>query len=401
MSADASSPYAPLPDAPKGWGLKDALHGTKDDKGHVHCGKLDFPDQKSFNDFSSLQWGLGGTKEQLATLHYIETTGKTPLSEPVKSAPAGTSVDKLLDVSNKTPDNAGFYNLGTLRVKADEYQQFATLQKELCKKNPEALDTLYHMEHAPASEKPLTFRVTSDQDRNDRYDDKTNTISWNPNTSVRDKDSGGRVTPATAALHEETHWAQRGRVADTLERIPDAKYTSWSEKAVIDGSEKRDLALRGLPPRTSHDGDGLNVKGIDSVTPSLTVKQNGGEREVRAPFQQSGRIIEVDKKAGTVVMAVRGEGNAPEHRMEFKTEQLNFAAMGDNAARTNLLLEGAKYHKDTVSLQITNDGRVLYSDPAQEKRIHDNPQPGVEFPKPMQAIGAAPAAVPVGGGRDR
>ena len=100
-------------------------------------------------------------------------------------------------------------------------------------------------------------------------------------------------------------------------------------------------------------------------------------------------------------MAVRGEGNAPEHRIEFKTEQLNFAAMGDNAARTNLLLEGAKYHKDTVSLQITNDGRVLYSDPAQEKRIHDNPQPGVEFPKPMQAIGAAPAAVPVGGGRDR
>jgi hypothetical protein len=282
-------------------------------------------------------------------------------------------------------------------VKEGEFEQFAALQKDICAKNPEALDTLYHMEHAP---QPVTFRVTKDSDRNDRFDPNTNTIYWNPDTAVRDGGNKSRVPPSSAALHEETHWAIRGPVGDTLAAIPDKKYTDWNEKAVMDGVETRDLQLRGLPPRDTHRGHVLPVDGIESVAPSLTVKQNDVEREVRAPFKQSGRVIEVNDKTGTTTIAVRGDGSVPEHRMEFKTEQLNWA-MGSKPGQTHVLLEGAKNHNDTVSLQITGDGRVLYSNPAQEQRLNEHPEPGIKFPKPMEPEVLAAAKVPAGVGIDR
>jgi hypothetical protein len=393
--------HDPLPEAPKGWHLHDALKATVDENKHYHCGKLEFENQKMYREFVQSQLAIGGTPQQMATLYAVETTGKPPNMDPVKPAPPGTTADTLLDVSDKKPDSAGFYHLGTLRVQKDEFKQFEALQKDICAKNPEALDTLYHMEHAP---QPVTFRVTKDSDRNDRFDPNTNTIYWNPHTAVRDGgETKGRVPAATAALHEETHWAIRGPVGDTLGGIPDKHYSDWNEKAVMDGAETRDLALRGLPPRTTHNsGHILATDHIDSVSPSLTMTQNGKEREVKAPFSQSGRVIDVDDKKGTTTIAVRGDGKEPEHRMEFKTEQLNLA-MGDKPHQTHVLLEGAKKHGDTVNLQITGDGRVIYSNPAQEQRLADHPEPGVKFPKPMEPVAMAPAKEPslVGGDRGR
>jgi hypothetical protein len=393
--------HDPLPDAPKGFRLHDALTATADSAKHYHCGKLEFEDRKSYREFVSNQLAIGGTPQQLATLYAVETTGKPPQMDPVKPAPAGTTTDKLLDVSDKKPDHAGYYHLGTLRVKEGEFKQFAELQKNICDKNPEALDTLYHMQHAP---EPVTFRVTKDNDRNDRFEPDTNTIYWNPHTAVRDGGNHSRVPPSTAALHEETHWAIRGTVGDTLGGIPDKKYTDWNEKAVIEGVETRDLKLRGLDARDTHHGHVLAVTELDSVAPSLTVKQNGTEREMRAPFKQSGRVIEVNEKTGTTTIAVRGEGSLPEHRMEFKTEQLKWA-MGSKDHETNVLLEGAKSHKDTISLQITNDGRVVYENPAQEQRLHDHPQPGVKFPKAMEPdvtpVAPTPAKELAGAGAER
>jgi len=203
-----SEPYAPLAPAPAGFTLDRALAATVDPAGTYHVGKLSFADRQSYNDFKAAQTDLGGTPAQLATLHALETTGVAPRSEPMQPAPPGTTAAQLLDVTGKTPNAAGFYELGTLRVQKDEYPAFAALQTGLTARNPEALAALYHMEHAP--DQPVTFRVTGDDDRNDRFQPGDanqpggNTISWNPHTMIRDAFNGARVAPDTIRKRLET-----------------------------------------------------------------------------------------------------------------------------------------------------------------------------------------------------
>jgi hypothetical protein len=328
---------------------------------------------------------MAGTKGQLATLYAVETTGHIPGAEPMNAAPAGTTVDGLLDVKDKKPDGQGFYHLGTLKVHKDELQQFADLQKNICEKNPEALAALYHMEHAP--DKPVTFRVTKDNDRDDRYESDTNTIHWNPHTAARDSRNGARADPGTAALHEETHWANRGGVGDTLSSIPSKAYSDYNERAVIEGSEARMADIEGHAKRHSHHGHVVPVRELDSITPSLTVRQNGVDREAGPGFQQSGRVIGM--KDGMVTLAVRGDGTEPAHRIELKVEQLQSAFQHDLPAE-RVLLAGAQKHGDTVTISTSNDGRIVYSDPAQEKRIHDQHQPWPPYPKEMPQFSGSP-----------
>jgi hypothetical protein len=374
-----SEPYDPLPPAPKDFTLKEALKGTMTDDGHFHCGKLDFPDKAAFDDFKTAQTELGGTPEQLATLHFVETTGNAPNTQPMHPPPQGTTVDGLLDITTKEPQKDGFYHLGTLRVKTEEFAEFRDLQKAMCAKNPEAVAALYHMENAPDPNPPLTYRMTKDDDRHARYDSQSNTIFVNSHSAGRDEGSGVVLPPATAGMHEEAHWASR-KIGDTLMRIPDQDHTEFADRGVIEGAEARDLQLRGLTPRHGHNTLMVPVEGLESTQATLTIKQDGGQRESRSPFQQSGRVMEV--KDGWVKLAVRGDGAKPEHQMDFKVDQLA-TAMGQDVTNATRLLEGAKSHKDTVTFQTTNDGRVIYSNPDQEQRIHDHPVGNPRFPEPM------------------
>jgi len=396
---DVSHPYDPLPDAPKDWTLKDALAATKSADGHFHCGQLEFESEKDYKSFTAAQIDLGGSKEQLDTLHYIETTGKPPRMEAMNPPPAGTTVDQLLDLGNQKPDKAGMYHLGSLQVSEKDYAKFAEVQKLACQ-NPEGLAALYHLEHS-ADTPPPTFRVTPDNERHDNYDPAKNRINFNPNSAVRDNSNGALLPPVVAVIHEEAHWGSRGAVLDTMSGIPAKPYGEMADRAVIEGAEGREMQRRGLTPRHAHEAQMIPVKGLESTTPSLTMQQDGKEREITPPFQQSGRVIGV--KDGIATIAVRGDGTQPEHRMSFKVDQLA-TAMGQNVEQAEGLLKGAMSHKDTVTFQTTNDGRVVYQNPDQQQRIHDHPVGNIPFPDPMtpppsaaQQVQAKTPAVEVGG----
>lgn len=374
-----SNPYQPLAPAPKEFTLDEALKATVAKDGTYHCGKLEFPNQRDYNDFVAGQRALGGTPQQLATLNYVETNGHAPHMGAMEAAPKGTKVEDLLDVKGKTPDANGFYHMGTLLVHKDEIKQFDALQRDATARNPEALNALYHLEHAP--DKDVTFRVTKDNDRGDRYDPNTNTIYWNPHTMIRDAYNKEPVSAETAGLHEVGHWAGRD-VGQTLQRIPAGKWENMEEKRVIEGVEARDMALQHRAPRHSHYGWPLPTDKIDSITPSLTTTQNGVTREMHAPYTQSGHVMSVNND-GTTTIAIRGDGKHPDHQVTYKTEQLSLAMGGQDPAR---VLSDAISHKDTVQFQLTADGKMLYSDPAQQQRqagpAHD---PGFKYPDQMYA----------------
>jgi hypothetical protein len=370
-----SEPYPPLDPAPKDFTLSKALQATQTPDGKYHCGKLDFDDVKQYQNFRAAQLAMGGTKTQLAVLHAIETTGQIPQQGPMNPAPAGTKVEDLLDLRGQQPDKNGFYHLGSLQIQKGEYDKFVELQKDLCGKNPEALNALYHMENAKTPP-ALTYAITKNDDRNDRYDPNTNTIYFNPNTAVRDAFNGARVPPATAALHEQTHWAGR-KIGDVLQGIPYGNLDNAEEARVIEGSEARDMKIRDLPARHSHFGDAINVRGLDSITPSMEIQQNGVSRHVSAPFSQSGKIIE--SRAEWTTIAIRGDGKSPDQQMKFKTEELQLAMGGGGSSVA--LLDGAQKHGDTVTFKLGNDGQMIYQNPAQQHRLEAHPLPNVTFPQ--------------------
>ncbi len=391
-----SDPYAKLPDPPKDFTLEKALAATVQPDGSYHCGKLVFADRRQYNDFVVGQEGLAakGTPGQLATLHYVESTGTNPHMEPIEPAPKGTTLKELLDIEGKKPDDQGFYHLGTLKVHESEYKEFSRLQHDLAGRGTEGLALLYHMEHAP--DRDVTFRVTTDDDRADRYEPGTNTIYWNPHTIVRDAYDKHLVPPDTAGLHEETHWAGRD-VGATLQQIPAGQLENREEQRVIEGTERRDMLHAHHAPRDSHYGWPLPTKQIDSVIPSLTMTRNGVDREMRPPFQQSGRVIDVDHDNGTTTIAIGGDGKNPDQRLTFKTDQLSLAMSGvpqgtDALNNAENLLRNAEAHKDIVKFQLTADDKFLYINPAQEHRQKTEPDRSIAYPAPMWAV--APQQAP-------
>jgi hypothetical protein len=202
---------------------------------------------------------IGGTELQLAALHQIVTTGSMPYAGPASRAPSGTTVDKLLYEHDLTPDARGFINMGTLLVHEDDYQKFCDLQTKLCKRNPEARDLLFHMEHA---REELEFRVTKEHEA--FHQPSGNILSWNPKAASWDAVNQARVPPSTTALHEETHWAA-GELADVLAAIPSGHFGDFEEKRVTEGAEARDMEHLGYTKRESHFGNFFPVSGIDSI----------------------------------------------------------------------------------------------------------------------------------------
>ncbi|HTJ26471.1 MAG TPA: hypothetical protein VMA36_09915 [Candidatus Limnocylindria bacterium] len=370
-----SRPYTPLPPAPAGWSLNDAFDATTDDEGHHYVGNLRFVDQRMFEHYVDDQRAIGGTPEQLAMLHKVITTNETPYQEPVTPAPRGTTVDQLLDVSGKTPDAEGYYHLGSLRVHAYEHETFSKLQRGLSERNPEALDLLYHMEHTP--EQPLTFRASTAVPES-AYVHEERTLYWNPNLATRDAENGARVSPDTTALHEEAHWAI-GDAGDVLAAIPSGFYGDREEQRAVEGTENRDMAILDRKPRESHFGEKFPVNRIDTINATLELEQQGAKGYAAAPWNRHGRVIEVADDMTT--LAVRGNGTNPNDQLKINTEHLSHGMHDlDNAVA---LLEDARAHNDTIHIGITKDARVLYENPAQQERLHDNPHPTMRYPQPL------------------
>ena len=387
-----SEPYAPTSPAPKDFTLDKALAHTVSHDGHYHCGKLDFSSRAEYLAFQSAQKAIGGTPEQLAILHQIETTGKIPRQEAVEPAPKGTTVDQLLDLKGQKPDKDGYYHFGNLQVKQDEYQRFADLQREACK-NPEALAQLYHMENSTG--KALTYRVHHGEDRNDRYDPGTNTIHVDDTTAIRDAFNKTTVPVVTAAIHEQTHMLGRDGI-QTLQGIPAGNHENMEEKRAIEGAEARDMSLRHNPQRHSHYGWTLNVRGIESKTPSMTVEENGAQKDVKAPYSLSGTFGE--SKDGFTTVHVAADGKTPAHDVKVNTEQLSLA-MGGEQSKANPVIADARDHKDPVKIELTNDGRMLYGSPTQQARLEQHPSRGVDYPDAMRAVREQQSREPVGVGR--
>jgi len=388
-----SEPYAKTPPAPKDFTLDKALQHTVSTDGHYHCGKLDFQNRADYLSFETAQRAIGGKPEQLAILHAVETTGKIPRQEATAPAPAGTTVEGMLDLKGQKADAQGFYHLGNMQVKQTEYERFADLQREACK-DPEGLAQLYHMQNS--SGKPLTYRVHHGEDRNDRYEPGSNTIHVDDTTAVRDAFNGTTVPVVTAAMHEQGHMLGREGIS-TLQGIPAGNYENMEEQRVIEGPEARDMALRHHPARHSHYGSVVNVHGLDSRKPALTVEENGREKIESAPLKLTGTVGE--SKDGWTKFNVPADGKTPAHEIKLKTEELSLA-MGGTQAQAKPVLADAHKHNDTATVELTADGRMLYQNTAQQTRLHAHPVPGVEYPAAMTAVRDT-ARVPAAAGMDR
>jgi hypothetical protein len=298
---------------------------------------------------------------QIVMLAHIKAGGEIPFREPVTRAPQGTTVDALLDVNKHPPPENGMYNLGTLRVPVDEFPAFANAQREMCRENLEARDLLYHMQNGQGAT-PVTVRLQPDVEAGAQYIAGSNTIFWSPTIAARDAATKHIIPPATALLHEETHWAA-GELGQVLKKIPDKQFGNYEEKRVITGAEARDLHLRALPYRESHEGQKVPVRDINSVEPVIEINSGHGSMLKGPGFQQSGHIVDVDDKTVKVQTLEKDASSI----MTFRKSDLSMAMGAGNETGAKVLRD-AKDFKDHVSIHVTHDG-AYYDNPKQFERF--------------------------------
>lgn len=374
-----SRPYRRLRAAPEGWSL-DSIRAAAlmDQQGHVYVGGQDgllrFGQRQDFEDFMSNQQ-RGLTPERLAVLYQIVEKRRIPYSGPVSQAPDGTTVEALLPKNGLRTDANDMIHLGTLRVHQADYGVFRDVQLRLAERNPEAVDLLYHMQHAREA---VTFRTTNEPEA--FHETNGNILQWNPRVASRDAMNEARVPPSTALLHEEAHWAV-GAAGDLLASIPSISFGDFEEQRVMhmDGAEVRDLRkLRDslgdrydprhsrLGPRASHYGSSLPVRDIDSVDSSIEIKRGRNTYWEHAPegWGQAGKVLDVTRTSAT--FATRGQGTNLDDRVSVKLDDLGFGMGGrDNAFA---LLGDAKANGDSASVKLTSKG-IEYTNPQQKARF--------------------------------
>ena len=381
-----SQPYPPLPPAPALWSLQDAFTAYADHDGHLYVaeGHVRFLDRAAFQKYLRYQRAIGGTPGQLAALHRIIKTGLPPCVGPVASAPSETTVEQLLTGS---PSEDGIIRLGTLRVRESDYAKFRVLQTTLCERNREALDLLFHMEHA---REDVTFRITDEHEIVER---KRNVVAWNPRIASWDAVNGVRISPSTTALREEAHWAA-GELGEVLAGIPSTYFGNFEEQRLIEGVEARDLAILGQPRRESYFGNFFPVIGIDSTTPQLSVKYGSGVWEsVTPPWSLTGRVLSVDETSA--IVATGPEGANRDDLVRLNLQQLSLGLYGIDNARA-LLANAAEQH-DTATVRVTESGGVVYENDQQRRRLLRDALEGfpvrMKYPEPLHLLGEAPSGI--------
>jgi RHS repeat-associated protein len=127
----------------------------------------------------------------------------------------------------------------------------------------------------------VTYAIVFDHSQDTYFDDKTNTIHWDPRSGVRICDSG-ILTPALSLFHEMVH-ARRGKRHPT----PDAQWDDSEEKLVIQDFEIPFALRNGEPVRANHGDFPRLVIGSTSAipTPGNTMGDRAAPKPVPLPPQ--------------------------------------------------------------------------------------------------------------------
>jgi len=192
---------------------------------------------------------------------------------PPPAVPAGTTIDDLLKPTGNTND-PDFVHLGNLRIEKSHFDDFAAAQKYLSK-DPEAMNVLYALEHAP-DQRTIRF-ITNGQDGympDPKFDAQGHlvpspgTIDWDPKAALQ-VTNGTTVSPALALLHEEGHAYQHATNAQRLllgAQDRSKRFDNAEEQRNITGLENRAATALGEGVRGDHTGFTYPVNGPTSRT---------------------------------------------------------------------------------------------------------------------------------------
>lgn len=134
-----------------------------------------------------------------------------------------------------------------------------------------------------------TYTVEIIHNGNDRFDPNTNTVYWDPKSSLAVENQAGNLTgdtqtPALGLAHELDHAAAKDQ--GILAPKPDAQYGTTEEKRVITGSETQAAGTQGEPTRQNHGGAAYESKNSTSTKPTRKGKKELRQEEVTRGQQQ-------------------------------------------------------------------------------------------------------------------
>ncbi|MBV8750923.1 MAG: hypothetical protein JO103_14550 [Candidatus Eremiobacteraeota bacterium] len=194
---------------------------------------------------------------------------QTTITPP--AVPAGTTIDDLLKPTGNTND-PDFVHLGNLRVEKNHFDDFAAAQKYLSK-DPEAMNVLYALEHAP-DQRTIHFIANGQDgympqpsfDAQGHLQSSPGTIDWDPKAALQ-VTNGTTVSPALALLHEEGHAYQHATNAQGYllgVRDHNKRFDTAEEQRNILGLEDRAARILGEGVRGDHTGFTYPVNGPTS-----------------------------------------------------------------------------------------------------------------------------------------
>jgi RHS repeat-associated protein len=110
------------------------------------------------------------------------------------------------------------------------------------------------------------FHVSLNHIGDDRYDDRTRTVHWDPHSALRTT-GGGLQTPALGFYHEMVHATGNPPLVQMLLDIRDPHFTDLEERRVIQDYETPAARDLGEGTRNDHFGQPYNVASPTSTVP--------------------------------------------------------------------------------------------------------------------------------------
>ena len=190
----------------------------------------------------------------------------------------------------------GMAQLGNLTVQADKYSKFreAMLYES---KNPEMTTIVERLEKGP-----YKTTVTMNNENNNETEpckDGNANVHWDP-SRMHVAENGSKRSPATSLAHELDHadqWTHDPQRATIHKSTPAGDYGNLAEKAVITGTERRNVTALGEGIRYGHQHDTpLETRGVTSTEPVLHQKRGGVTSDVPNGYMQTGKITIDDDK---------------------------------------------------------------------------------------------------------